>query len=222
VIVTDTLAVTRYLRAALVAQLEGDDSSEPFLSRGKVRRNLALLRQIRRIANKFGKMDYIGLASPWLRDVQLFAGHLASVHVYERERTYLPIMVANAQLIFGWDEFSYTCGDILTDIDAGQALSSPHADLARPWILNLDFCANVDLTIAAQIARCVAERRRTGGESPGLLVVTFQCHGAQHHSDLLAEIAERLSEHGIACTSRKAVLYRGNYGEKMGHVSLVL
>lgn len=220
-IATDIVAVTRYVRAALVAQLEGDDTAEPFLAAGKIRRNLALLRQIRKLAKASGRVDYIGLASPWLRDVQLFAGHLASVHVYEKERTYLPIMAANAQLVFGWDAFSYTCGDILTDIDSGRVLSSPHTRSARPWILNLDFCADVDPTIADRIARCVAERRRTVGESPGLLVVTFRCRDARP-SVLGTKIADCLSEYGIACNARKDVLYRGNYGEKMGHVSLAL
>ncbi|WP_157187030.1 hypothetical protein [Nocardia vinacea] len=214
-----SLAAVRYIRSALAAGIEGETSSEPFLSVGKIRRNLRLAVELRRIRNRFGKLDYVGLSSPWIRDVELFADNLRSVFVYEIHLHFVPVMVANLHSVFGWQDVRYSIKDICEDLRSGNVLTAGSCDFNSPWIINLDFCADVPADLVVDVAFSVRERvALQSAPTAGIVAITFRCADHDFPAHLLRDLIACLSGAGVDVAAAKSSSYRGNLSELMGHI----
>ncbi|WP_433730143.1 hypothetical protein ACQP0C_02480 [Nocardia sp. CA-129566] len=214
-----SLAAVRYIRSALAAGIEGETSSEPFLSVGKIRRNLRLAVELRRIRNRFGKLDYVGLSSPWIRDVELFANNLRSVFVYEIHLNFVPVMVANLHSVFGWHDIRYSTKDICEDLRRGSVLTAGCCDFNSPWIMNLDFCADVTADLVIDVAFSVRERvARQSAPTAGIVAITFRCADHDFPSHFLRDLIACLTDAGVDVAAAKSSVYRGNLRELMGHI----
>jgi hypothetical protein len=208
-----------YIRAALTAWIEGESSGEPFLAMGKLRQNMRLAREVRSIRNVYGELEYIGLTSPWLRDVQLFAADIGSVHAFETNDEFVPMMVVNAYATVGWQRFHYTLDDIRPYIRDGTVLTLDNTRIDRPWLLNLDLCDEISLDLASDISLSIS-RRRNLQQSPtaGIVAVTFRCCDAEFPRSLLSEMSLRIQATGAIRVKSSCSRYTGNFGESMGHV----